>query len=131
MRRTFRARDYQPDPDQDIKDEIEFHLALKVEELMAEGLSREEAVKEAQRLFGDMERIQGEATREESIPPERQTPKRSEGRASRTERSRTLRSRPESMAGLGVEKRRAGLRSRTTLPPGRATIPPCGTRRMP
>jgi len=66
MRRTFRTGDFQPDPERDFHEEIGFHMEMKVEELMAEGYSQEEAVKEAERRFGDRERIQGEATREEA-----------------------------------------------------------------
>ncbi len=43
MRRIFRARDYQPHADKDLDDELQCHLALKVEDLMARGMSQEEA----------------------------------------------------------------------------------------
>ena len=45
----FRARDFQPDPEKDISEEIQAHLELKAEELLAGGLSREEALAEARR----------------------------------------------------------------------------------
>ena len=43
MRPTFRAGEYDPDPERDVQEEIGFHMEMKVEELMAEGFSREEA----------------------------------------------------------------------------------------
>ena len=64
MRRFFRTRDYQPDPDLDIKEELESHLSLKVDELMASGLQEEEAWTEARRCFGDFDRIREEAASE-------------------------------------------------------------------
>jgi hypothetical protein len=67
MLRTFRTGAFQPDPDKDYQEEMEFHLEMKAEEIMEEeGLSREEAKVEARRHFGDMERIRNEATRQES-----------------------------------------------------------------
>jgi hypothetical protein len=66
MRRTFRAGKYQPDPDRDFQEELDFHLEMKVEELVAEGFSREEAEVEARRRFGDAEQVRLQATREES-----------------------------------------------------------------
>jgi predicted permease len=64
MRRIFRARDYRPDPDQDIAEELETHLALKVDELMASGVPEEEAWTEARRRFGDFEGISTAAASE-------------------------------------------------------------------
>jgi predicted permease len=55
MKRFFRARDYQPDPRRDVKEEFESHLELKVEDLVSQGLSPEEARAEAIRAFGDGE----------------------------------------------------------------------------
>ena len=43
MRPTFRAGKFQPDPDKDFQEELAFHLAMKVDELMEKGFSREEA----------------------------------------------------------------------------------------
>jgi len=61
MRRIFRTRNYQPDPEKDIREEIQNHLDLKTEELMATGLPEEEARAEALRRFGDRESLQTEA----------------------------------------------------------------------
>ena len=46
-----------------IRDEIEAHLEIKTQELMAQGLSPEDARQEALRRFGPMEEIQEEARR--------------------------------------------------------------------
>jgi putative ABC transport system permease protein len=62
MARPFRTRDFQPDPEADISEEIQTHLEMKARELMAEGLSEEEARVEARRRFGDVEEITAEAT---------------------------------------------------------------------
>lgn len=61
MKRTFRALDFQPDPDRDLQEEIRSHIELKAEELMAGGLSREEALDAARRRFGDPDQIQAQA----------------------------------------------------------------------
>ena len=61
MRRIFRTRNSQPDPEEDIREEIQNHLDLKTEELMATGLPEEKARAEALRRFGDRESIQTEA----------------------------------------------------------------------
>jgi hypothetical protein len=53
MKRFFRARDYQPDPGRDVEEEFASHLELKVEDLMSQGLSEEEARVEALQAFGD------------------------------------------------------------------------------
>lgn len=43
MRRIFRARDYQPDAEIDVNDELRSHLELKVEDLKSGGMTEEEA----------------------------------------------------------------------------------------
>src|ERR1700757_1664708 len=48
------ARLLGPDPGADIKDELQFHLECVVDELVAQGWSREEAHKEAERRFGNL-----------------------------------------------------------------------------
>jgi putative ABC transport system permease protein len=62
MKRFFRVRDFHPDPDRDVSEEIRTHLELKTEELMVGGLSKEEAWAEAKRCFGDVGRIQAETS---------------------------------------------------------------------
>lgn len=46
-----------PDEDHEVESEIRFHLDRKVEALMARGLSREEAEREAHRRFGNVEDV--------------------------------------------------------------------------
>ncbi len=46
-----------PDARGDVRDELEFHLQSTVDELMAAGLSRTDAVAAARRKFGDVDRI--------------------------------------------------------------------------
>lgn len=53
----FRFREH------DIGDELYFHLQGRIDELMAAGLSREEAEREAARRFGDLHRIANEVAR--------------------------------------------------------------------
>jgi len=50
FRRFFRSSN---DVDQDIREELEAHLEMKTEDLIASGLPRERAVAEARRLLGD------------------------------------------------------------------------------
>lgn len=45
---------------EDVSRELEFHLAMRVEELVAEGWTPEAARREAERLFGDVRRIAAE-----------------------------------------------------------------------
>ena len=52
LRRVFRLATGRPDPDSDVNSEFEFHLATKVEQLVAQGLSAEDARAEALRQFG-------------------------------------------------------------------------------
>ena len=61
MRKTpmFRRylRFFGPNPEQDVEDEFSFHLAAKVDELVAQGMSREAAEAEAARAFGDFGKV--------------------------------------------------------------------------
>ena len=43
MKRIFRARDFQPNAEQDIDDEFQSHLELRIEDLVARGMSEEDA----------------------------------------------------------------------------------------
>jgi predicted permease len=62
VRRVFRARTYRPDAEADVREEIQAHLELKVEELVASGLPEDEARAEAERCFGDVGRVRSETT---------------------------------------------------------------------
>lgn len=48
------ARLFGPDPGADVEDELRFHLECKIDELVRQGLSPEQARREAARGFGDM-----------------------------------------------------------------------------
>ncbi|MEQ9570265.1 MAG: permease prefix domain 1-containing protein, partial [Longimicrobiales bacterium] len=48
----------------EVESEIRFHLEKKIEALMARGLSRDEAEREAARRFGDVEEVRMEMRRE-------------------------------------------------------------------
>jgi predicted permease len=48
------------DPAAAVEDEVEFHLAMRVEDLQRRGLPESEARLRAEREFGDVDRIQGE-----------------------------------------------------------------------
>jgi putative ABC transport system permease protein len=65
MKRSFRTSDFTPDPGRDFREEAQFHIQMMVEDLMAEGLPRDEAEKEARRRFGDLKRIGRDAVWEE------------------------------------------------------------------
>ena len=49
MKRVFRARDYQPDADRDLSDELRAHLELMVDDLVEKGMPEEKARGEALR----------------------------------------------------------------------------------
>ena len=60
MKRTFRLTDTRPDARRDVSDEIRFHLDMRVNELVEQGMTREEASREARRQFGDVAAIEAE-----------------------------------------------------------------------
>jgi putative ABC transport system permease protein len=62
LRRFFRSADYRPDVEGDIDTELEFHLGMKIDELVKGGLSPEAARREALRRFGDVERTRAGLT---------------------------------------------------------------------
>ena len=62
MKRLFRARDFQPDARRDVREELQSHLELKAEDLMAQGMPEAEAWKEARRSFEEIERDGAQAT---------------------------------------------------------------------
>ncbi len=66
MKPTFRANDYRPDPKRDVAEEMEAHMEMEAEALMAKGVPEEEARAEARRLFGDRTRFHQEAAKEAS-----------------------------------------------------------------
>lgn len=66
MKRTFRAGNFQPDPDRDVREEMEAHIEMEKEALMSAGMAEEDADAEARRLFGDQGVFYQEARRHAS-----------------------------------------------------------------
>ena len=60
LRRALRIRPNPADVREDVDQELRFHLEGRIEDLMARGLTREQAEAEARRRFGDAERIGAE-----------------------------------------------------------------------
>ena len=60
MRRTFRLTDSRSDPRRDVGDEIRFHLDMRAQELIDQGMPHDEAWREARRQFGDVAAIEAE-----------------------------------------------------------------------
>jgi len=52
------ARLFGPNPTEDVKDEVSFHLEAKTEDLVQQGWAREAARKEAERQFGDVSAVE-------------------------------------------------------------------------
>ncbi len=52
------ARFFGPDPSQDVKEELSFHLQAKADDLIRQGLTPEAARNEAERQFGDLRAVQ-------------------------------------------------------------------------
>src|SRR5580765_7081537 len=63
MRRVFRIPFSRSRIERDIDDEIEFHLHMRTERLMAEGLSHEEARRRALEQFGGIPPVRAEMLR--------------------------------------------------------------------
>jgi len=60
MKHTFRLSESRPDARRDVADEIRFHLEMRAQELIEQGMSKEEAFREARRHFGDVAAIEAE-----------------------------------------------------------------------
>ena len=57
------ARFFGPDPTADVKDELRFHLEMKMDELVEQGWPRDAARQEAERGFGDLRALEQIGTR--------------------------------------------------------------------
>lgn len=55
--RRVRAWIFEPTPREEVDEELDFHVAMVVRQRVAEGWSREQAVREAERRFGDVEAV--------------------------------------------------------------------------
>ena len=60
FRRTFRITRVQPDVPRDVAEEIEFHLDMRTEELIEQGVAPQEARRQAEVAFGDRPGIERE-----------------------------------------------------------------------
>ena len=63
MKRLFRVHDVRLDPDRDVREELESHLELEVEALVAGGMAPEEARLEAERRLENHRNLQSETRR--------------------------------------------------------------------
>jgi len=66
MKPTFRAGDFDPDPRRDLREEIEAHIEMETEALMAQGMDEERARHQARQAFGNQDRFHKEAVRHAS-----------------------------------------------------------------
>jgi len=66
-RRTFRMPADGASLSDEVDEEVRFHLEKKVERLVSEGMSDDEARREAVRRFGDVERVKRRMTREGEV----------------------------------------------------------------
>ncbi|MEX0893751.1 MAG: ABC transporter permease, partial [Gemmatimonadota bacterium] len=53
---------FRPPVEEDVHDEVDFHIAMRARDNERAGMDREEARREAERRFGDRERVAGEVT---------------------------------------------------------------------
>lgn len=63
MRRDFPPGGPRPDPDEEVRQEIEFYLEERARELEGDGMAPDEARAEAERAFGDVQGIERELRR--------------------------------------------------------------------
>ncbi|HUQ82007.1 MAG TPA: ABC transporter permease [Gemmatimonadaceae bacterium] len=96
MKRTFRLTESHSDPRRDVGDEIRFHLDMRAQELIEQGLTHDDAWREARRQFGDIAAIEAEC-REERLLRARE------------------RDRREWFRGLAMDLRYAGRSLRTNF----------------
>lgn len=61
--RAFRITEFRPDPERDVREELEHYLELRTRELMEQGMGPQEARKLALERFGDRDRIEEECRR--------------------------------------------------------------------
>lgn len=66
MKKTFRTSDARPNEPRDVRDEIEFHLAMRTKEFIEQGLAPDAARKAARASFGDVETIESALADERS-----------------------------------------------------------------
>jgi hypothetical protein len=60
MKRSFRLSDSKPDPRRDVSDELRFHIEMRTQEFIEQGMSAEDARRAALAAFGDVGEIEAE-----------------------------------------------------------------------
>ena len=60
LRRVFRLGAFRESREEDVREEIDFYIAMRARELVAEGLEESEARTKAEEMFGDRDRIERE-----------------------------------------------------------------------
>ena len=60
MKRLFRLSASQPDAPRDVHDELRFHLEMRTQEFIDQGMTPDEARRAAEASFGDHSRIEAE-----------------------------------------------------------------------
>ena len=65
MKKTFRLTDARPDPQREVRDELRFHLDMRTQEFIEQGMTPEDARRAATASFGDVTSI------EDQLPSER------------------------------------------------------------
>lgn len=63
FRRTFRITRARPDVPRDVADELDFHLDMRTEELIEQGLAPDEARRRAEAAFGDRRGVEAQCRR--------------------------------------------------------------------
>ena len=66
MKRLFQIFEFTPDPRRDVREEIDAHIELERDGLVARGMHEDDAMRAAQARFGDREKFEAEAVREAS-----------------------------------------------------------------
>lgn len=61
--RVFRLGEFRGKRRDEVREEIDFYIAMRAKELMAQGLEESEAMKRAEEVFGDRDRIERETLR--------------------------------------------------------------------
>jgi hypothetical protein len=54
MKRSFRLSDVRPDPRRDVSDELRFHLEMRTQEFIEQGMTADDARRAALAGFGDV-----------------------------------------------------------------------------
>ncbi|MFN2565811.1 MAG: ADOP family duplicated permease [Gemmatimonadaceae bacterium] len=64
MKRSFRLSDSKPNPGRDVSDELRFHLEMRTQEFIEQGMTPDDARRAARAAFGDVGEIEAEVRSE-------------------------------------------------------------------